>query len=122
VLHRPAQEERAAIDAAISQALEVLPLVLAGDLQGAMLKLHSRQPVEPAALPDKPRKSEKPEAPVKVARAEPAEKSKPAAKSGKPEKTAKAGKAEPTAEAGKAGGFGSFLKKFLPGSDPARKK
>jgi hypothetical protein len=50
------------------------------------------------------------------------EKSKPAAKSGKPDKTAKAGKAEPPAEAGKAGGFGSFLKKFLPGSDPARKK
>jgi PTH1 family peptidyl-tRNA hydrolase len=122
VLHKPALEDRAAIDAAIGQALEVLPLVLAGDQQGAMLKLHSRQPVEPAAPPEKPRKSEKPEAPVKVARAEPAEKSKPAAKSGKPDKTAKIGKAEPPAEAGKAGGFGSFLKKFLPGSDPARKK
>jgi hypothetical protein len=122
VLHKPAQEERAAIDAAISQALEVLPLVLAGDLQGAMLKLHSRQPVEPAALPEKPRKSEKPEAPVEVAKAEPAERPKPVAKSGKPDKPAKAVNVEPPAETGKAGGLGSFFKKFLPGSDPARKK
>jgi PTH1 family peptidyl-tRNA hydrolase len=122
VLHKPAQEERAAIDAAIGQALEVLQLVLAGDLQGAMLKLHSRQPVEPAAPPEKTRKSGKSETPVEVAKVEPAEKSKPAAKSGKPEKAAKAGKAEPPAAAEKAGGFGSFLKKFLPGSDPANKK
>jgi peptidyl-tRNA hydrolase, PTH1 family len=57
VLHKPAQEERAAIDAAIGHALEILPLVLAGDLQGAMLKLHSQQPVEPAAAPEKPRKA-----------------------------------------------------------------
>jgi PTH1 family peptidyl-tRNA hydrolase len=122
VLHKPAQEERAAIDAAIGHALEVLPLVLAGDLQGAMLKLHSRQPVEPAAPPEKPRKDMKPDTPVKVGRTEPAEKSKPAASAGKPEKTAKAGEAEQPAEAGKAGGLGSFLKKLLPGSDPARKK
>src|SRR3977135_717123 len=43
VLHRPAQEERAAIDAAIDRALEVLPAVLAGDVQGAMLKLHTQE-------------------------------------------------------------------------------
>jgi len=109
VLHKPAQEERAAIDAAIGHGLEVLPLVLAGDLQGAMLKLHSRQPVEPAAPPEKTRKSEKPEA---------AAKPKAAAKSGKPDKTAKVDTAEQPAAA-KPGGFGSFLKKLLPGSGPA---
>ena len=122
VLHKPAQEERAAIDAAIGHGLEILPLVLTGDLQGAMLKLHSRQPVEPAAPAEKPRKSEKADAPAKGARAEAAEKPKPAAKSGKPEKAAKPGKAEAPAAAEKAGGFGSFLKKFLPGADPANKK
>ncbi|TAK44089.1 MAG: aminoacyl-tRNA hydrolase [Betaproteobacteria bacterium] len=42
VLHRPSPEDRAAIDAAIENALGVLPLCLAGDLQGAMLKLHTK--------------------------------------------------------------------------------
>jgi PTH1 family peptidyl-tRNA hydrolase len=42
VLQRPSPEDRAAIDAAIDSALGVLPLCLAGDLQGAMLKLHTR--------------------------------------------------------------------------------
>src|SRR5215510_11249264 len=44
VLHKPAQEERAAIDDAIDRSLNVLPLVLSGDTQGAMLKLHTREP------------------------------------------------------------------------------
>ena len=43
VLHKPAQEERAAIDDAIDRSLNVLPLVLSGDTQGAMLKLHTRE-------------------------------------------------------------------------------
>ncbi len=58
VLHKPGQEERAEIDAAISRGLEVLPFVLAGDMQGAMLKLHTQEKVrdedkspEPAAPP-----------------------------------------------------------------------
>jgi peptidyl-tRNA hydrolase, PTH1 family len=119
VLHKPAQEERAAIDAAIGHALEIFPLVLAGDLQGAMLKLHSQQPVEPAPAAEKPRKAEKPEkAPVK----EPADtgKDRAAAQAAAPEKSAKApapGKPEP-----KAGGLGSFFKKLIPGADPGRKK
>ena len=49
VLHKPAAEERAAIDEAIARGLEILPLCLAGDLQGAMQKLHSvdkEKPVE----------------------------------------------------------------------------
>ncbi len=42
VLQKPSPEDRAAIDAAIDNALGVLPLCLAGDLQGAMLKLHTK--------------------------------------------------------------------------------
>ncbi len=72
VLHRPAAEEREAIDAAIAKAIEVLPQVLAGDLQGAMQKLHTQEipekaptAKEPAAKPKaKPEpKAEKPAAP-----------------------------------------------------------
>jgi PTH1 family peptidyl-tRNA hydrolase len=111
VLHRPPQEERAAIDAAIGQALEILPMVLAGDLQGAMLKLHSRQPVEAAPAPEKP---------AKALPKELAEKATPAARPAKPEKSAKAAVAEQPAP--KAGGLGSFLKKLLPGADPGKKK
>ncbi len=42
VLQKPAPDERAAIDGAIDKALGILPLCLAGDLQGAMLKLHTK--------------------------------------------------------------------------------
>jgi peptidyl-tRNA hydrolase, PTH1 family len=116
VLHKPAQEERAAIDAAIGHALEILPLVLAGDVQGAMLKLHSQQPVEPAAAPVKPRKAEKPEAPAKAPAKEPTEKSSPAPKAAKPGPIATAA-VEP-----KAGALGSFFKKLIPGAAPGKKK
>ncbi|OGA26154.1 MAG: aminoacyl-tRNA hydrolase [Betaproteobacteria bacterium RIFCSPLOWO2_02_FULL_67_26] len=108
VLHKPAQEERAEMDAAIGRALEVLPLVLAGDLQGAMLKLHSAP--EPAPRP---------------AKAEPPPASRTAAAPDKPKKAPKPAEAETPAQAGKpvkAGGLGAFLKKLLPDSDPARKK
>lgn len=40
VLNGPAPDERALIEAAIERGLEVMPLVLAGDMQGAMQKLH----------------------------------------------------------------------------------
>jgi len=95
VLHRPSQDERADIDAAIGRALDVMPLVLAGDLQGAMLKLHSAP--EPAP---RPAKAEKP----RPARAEP--EAKPAVP------------AEPAADGkpGKGGGLGSFFRKLLPDS------
>ena len=43
VLQKPAPEDRAAIDSAIDRALAVIPLCLAGDLQGAMLKLHTQE-------------------------------------------------------------------------------
>lgn len=42
VLQKPSPEDRTAIDGAIDSALQVLPLCLAGDLQGAMLKLHTK--------------------------------------------------------------------------------
>ena len=120
VLHKPSQEDRAAIDAAIVRALEVLPLVLAGDLQGAMLKLHTGPEPERA---ERPVKAEA----ARPARAEAAAKQK--AKTGeapvKPAKPAPAGKTakvEKEEAAGKGGGIGSFLKKLIPGSDAARKK
>lgn len=43
VLHKPPQEERAAIEAAIDKAIGVLPQMLAGDMQGAMNKLHTEE-------------------------------------------------------------------------------
>jgi PTH1 family peptidyl-tRNA hydrolase len=116
VLHKPAQEERAAIDFAIGRALEVLPAVLSGDLQGAMLKLHTE--AEPPKL-ERPVKPEKP--PAGAARVEKAEKTKKqrkaeAAQAGKKDKPGKPGKTE------KEGLISSFLRKFLPDSDPARRK
>src|SRR5262245_41052255 len=65
VLQKPAAEDRSAIDQAIDRALQVLPEMLGGDMQGATQKLHSGEPkpVEPKA----PEKKEPPrkEAPVK---------------------------------------------------------
>ena len=43
VLRKPPAEEREGIDLAIDKSLEVLPQCLAGDLQGAMLKLHTKE-------------------------------------------------------------------------------
>jgi PTH1 family peptidyl-tRNA hydrolase len=43
VLQKPSAEERAAIDAAIDKALALLPQILAGDMQGAMNKLHTEE-------------------------------------------------------------------------------
>jgi PTH1 family peptidyl-tRNA hydrolase len=123
VLHKPSQEDRTAIDGAIARALEVMPLMLAGDHQGAMLKLHSgpeparvERPVEP--VPAKPAKAEA--AAKKAAKA--------AERREKPEKPAKAAPAGKTAkddkdgEAGKSSLIGSFLKRLIPGQDAARKK
>ena len=54
VLNKPSAEDREAIDGAIARGVEVLPLCLAGDMQGAMQKLHSFElpkPVEKKAAP-----------------------------------------------------------------------
>ena len=55
VLQKPSTEERAAIDSSIEAALAVLPLCFAGDLQGAMQKLHTQdKPVKKPAPEEKP--------------------------------------------------------------------
>jgi PTH1 family peptidyl-tRNA hydrolase len=41
VLDSPTPDERALIEASVERGLEIMPLVLAGDLQGAMHRLHS---------------------------------------------------------------------------------
>ena len=43
----PTRDERSTIDAALDRALEVMPAVLAGDVQGAMLKLHTQEKPRP---------------------------------------------------------------------------
>jgi PTH1 family peptidyl-tRNA hydrolase len=60
VLQKPPAEERAAIDAAIENALGVLPQCLAGDLQGAMQKLHTQDRAVEKKEPEKkaPQKKE----------------------------------------------------------------
>jgi peptidyl-tRNA hydrolase, PTH1 family len=52
VLERPPAEEKSAIDAAIEKSLALLPQMIAGDMQGAMNKLHTDEKKEPA--PAKP--------------------------------------------------------------------
>lgn len=43
VLGKPSPEERDAIDGSIDRALDVIDLCLSGDMQGAMLKLHTKE-------------------------------------------------------------------------------
>src|SRR4051812_35783684 len=89
VLHKPSPEDRTSIDEAIGRALEVLPLCLSGDMQGAIQKLHSGEPKKV---------EKKPEAAVK------AEPPKPAAKKEAPAQAA------PAKEPAKSGGL---LKSFF---------
>ena len=53
----PVAEERASIDGAIDRALEVMPLILSGDMQGAMHSLHTedKQPKADAHETDRTR-------------------------------------------------------------------
>jgi PTH1 family peptidyl-tRNA hydrolase len=51
VLNSPSPDDRVLIDESIERSLEVAPLILAGDLQAATMKLHTRKkppPDEPA--------------------------------------------------------------------------
>jgi len=58
VLQKPSVDDRAAIDESIDRAVAVVPLCLAGDLQGAMLKLHTQEKgAERAAAAPPPGKS-----------------------------------------------------------------
>jgi PTH1 family peptidyl-tRNA hydrolase len=59
VLHKPPLEEKQAIDASIDNALALLPQMLAGDMQGAMQKLHSQD--KPAPAPKKEPEKKAPE-------------------------------------------------------------
>jgi len=78
VLQKPSAEDRADIDEAIGRSIEILPLCLAGDLQGAMQKLHSVE------------KEKKKEAPVEK-KVEPKVETKPEPKKPEPEKPAAKG-------------------------------
>ena len=61
VLEKPPAEEREAVEDAIARSLEIMPLLLAGDMQAAMLKLHSQdKPVASKAEEKKP-EPQKPE-------------------------------------------------------------
>ena len=46
MLQKPSAEDKAAIDQAIDRALQVLPEMLAGDMQAAIQKLHSGERAE----------------------------------------------------------------------------
>ncbi|MDX1373981.1 MAG: aminoacyl-tRNA hydrolase [Burkholderiales bacterium] len=62
VLEKPPAEEREAIEGAIARALELVPQMLEGDLQGAMHKLHTQdKPVEKKAEEKKPESKKKAE-------------------------------------------------------------
>ena len=47
VLEKPPAQERSAIDASIEKALEVLPVMLTGDMQTAMHQLHTEEKKDP---------------------------------------------------------------------------
>jgi len=68
VLNKPSAEDREAIDGAIGRCIEVLPLCLAGDMQGAMQKLHSYENEKPAEKKPVEKKTleKKPEPPVQA--------------------------------------------------------
>jgi peptidyl-tRNA hydrolase, PTH1 family len=75
VLHKPAADEREAIDAVIGKALELMPQILSGDMQGAMGKLHTDEKkleAKKAAAPAAEKKAPAPE--KKPAEAAPAPK------------------------------------------------
>jgi len=66
VLEKPTAEERTAIDAAIARSLELMPQMLAGDMQAAMNKLHTEEapakkepPKEVPAQKEPPKPQEK---------------------------------------------------------------
>ena len=65
VLQKPSPEDRAAIDASIEKALAVLPLCFSGDLQGAMLKLHTEEKKAEEKKPEPAKPPEKKETPPK---------------------------------------------------------
>lgn len=66
VLEKPPAEERAAIEAAIQKTLDVLPLMLSGDMQGAMHKLHTDEKKPEPEKKEPPVEEPEPPAPKKT--------------------------------------------------------
>ena len=98
VLQKPSAEDRADIDEAMGRGIEILPLCLSGDLQGAMQKLHSVE------------KEKKKEKPVET-KVEPKVEAKPEPKKPEPKKPEpKKPESEPEKPAAK-GLFGSLFGK-----------
>ncbi len=121
VLNKPGADDRVEIDAAIMRALDVLPLIVGGDMQSAMLKLHTPDKT-PARAPEKARKPDaaatpakppKPPKPPKVDTAgkAPVQETKPALAAAEVE--AKKDE-QPASASEKKGAFKSLFKKFLP--------
>ena len=90
VLERPPAEEKSAIDAAIDKAIELLPQMIGGDMQGAMNKLHTE---------DKPPAKKEPE------KKEPARKEPPQKEPERKAEPAKAAQKEPAKKEGLLGGL-----------------
>lgn len=67
VLNKPSAEDREAIDAAIARSVDILPLCLAGDLQGAMQKLHSFEKEKPVDRKVEPEPKPEPKPEIKTA-------------------------------------------------------
>ncbi|MCX7136051.1 MAG: aminoacyl-tRNA hydrolase [Proteobacteria bacterium] len=134
VLNKPSADDRAAIDETIGRALDVMPLVLAGDMPGVMLKLHTveKMPVKvpekaaPEKAPAKAKEKTKEKTPENASAAE--SDAKPAAATKRPkadkpavaESSAQQQKAMPAPEPQQApaeeekGGLKSLFKKLLP--------
>ncbi len=93
VLEKPPAEEREAIEGAIARALELMPQMIEGDMQGAMQKLHS-QDTQVA----KPAEEKKPEA--RKTEPQKAEPRKPAKKEAAKETAKKPAKSAPVEEKG----------------------
>ena len=130
VLNKPSADDRAAIDETIGRALDVMPLVLAGDMPGVMLKLHTVEKM-PVKVPEKtaPEKAAPEKAPAKAKEktkektpenASAATKRPKADKPAVAESTAQQQKVMPAAEPQQApaeekkGGLKSLFKKLLP--------
>jgi len=111
VLQKPPAEEREAIEGAIARALELVPQMLEGDLQGAMHKLHTRdKPVEEKA--EEKSVEEKKPAPKasEPTKAKKADERKPEPKTPEPKKAKKAETPPAPAKQDKPGGLKGLLK------------
>ena len=115
VLNKPSADDRAAIDAALARALDVLPLIVSGDMQNAMLKLHTPEKT-PARAPEQADADGAEAKPAKAAR--PAQPKQAPAAAEQPAPVAAAVAAKPAEHAPaateKKGALKSLFKKLLP--------